>query len=173
MVDLPRSDQALSVCRSHSIETQSHSSASTWSQVEAVLASYVAATIYAEAEARLKEITASRACHESDDGRVKSFGKVASTRLIRSIKISELSGTLAHFDAFCKTHFTTHLTDKQQTDWDSLVRARHDISHESDAPVSTITLNDIAGYYESVRDVIELYKASLYAEDKSASNSDF
>lgn len=162
MIEMPRSDQAISVCRGHAATSKPHSSLSDWPQVESVLASYIASTIYAEAEARLREIVTTRVGHGVDDARVKSFGRVASSRLIRSIKISEVTGILGFFEDTCKAHFNGALTPKQKTDWDSLMNARHATAHEQTDSVSNVTLSDIEGYYESVREVLQLFRTSLY-----------
>lgn len=159
---MPRSDQAISVCQGHANVSKQHSSLSDWPQVESVLASYIASTIYAEAEARLREIVTLRVAHGVDDGRVKSFGRVASNRLIRSIKISEVTGILGFFEDSCKQHFNDSLTPKQKTDWDSLINARHATAHDQGDPVSHVTLGDIEGYYGSVCEVLQLFSTSLY-----------
>lgn len=164
VVDLPRSDQALRVCRQHASEAKEGAPFARWAQVEAVLASYVASTIYAEAESRLRDITAQRVAHKVNDDRIASFGRIASERLIRSIRVAELSGTLGHFDSRCKAHFAKGLTSKQKSDWDSLIGARHGVAHESSGATDGLTLGDVEGYYNSVYEVIDLYANSLYVE---------
>lgn len=164
MVDLPRSEQALKVCRQHALEAQKVTPFARWAQVEAVLASYVASTIYAEAESCVREVTAQRVSDRVDDYMIVAFGKVAALRLIRSIKISELGGILGHFDPGCKAHFTDALTAKQKSDWDSLIGARHGVAHEPESAPNALTLRDVEGYFGSVHEVIGLFGESLEVE---------
>ncbi|MBQ3358224.1 MAG: hypothetical protein IJG47_04915 [Microbacterium sp.] len=158
---LPRSSQALEVCQRHAAEVASRTSVGAWAQVESALASYAAATIYAEAESIIKTLTADRLGRSPADARVRSFGKVAANRLIRSIKIGELSGVLGHFGHECKEHFSNALDSKDKTDWDSLIGARHGTAHFEDENASPLTLGDVAGYFPSVGAVLETYRKSL------------
>lgn len=162
MIELPRSEQALKVCRDHASAVKQSAKVSDWAQLENVLASYVASTIYAESESILKAMTAERAAHGAKDASVIAFGRVAADRLIRSIKISELSGTLGLFDSSCKDTFSEKLELRQKSDWDSLVLARHGTAHENRDNGSGLTLRDIEEYFRSVKGVLESFKESLH-----------
>lgn len=161
MVDLPRSSAIKVTCESHIRASLEHTSMSTQAAIESVLARHTASVIYAEAEAIIRNLVAQRVAHGTADSRVESFSQVASQRLIRSIKISELSGVLNHFSPACKEFFAQTLTSKQQTDWESLINSRHDTAHENAGSVEHLTLADIDGYFASIPAVLDAFSASL------------
>lgn len=158
-IELPRSDQALHVCQDHAERAKPLHKYWDWYQIEAVLVGYVASTIYAELEAKVVEIVAD-AVRSKESVRVHAFGEYASKRIIRSIKIEQLSGFLGFFDSCCKDHFKASLKPKQTSDWDSLVAIRHGVAHESESQ-QVSSLNDIAQYYSNAQDVLLLFKESL------------
>ncbi|WP_144829113.1 hypothetical protein [Kocuria rhizophila] len=160
MVDLPRSQAIKKLCESH-IEAQKDGTLTSQAAIESVLARHIASVIYAEAEACVRDLVMHRVTSATTDPRVTSFSKVASTRLIRSIKISELSGNLNHFGSTCKDHFSNTLTGKQKTDWDSLMNSRHDTAHENSGSSEHLTLKDIDGYFASVSEVLNVFSDSL------------
>ena len=162
MTDMPRSQQAIDLCRKHADDARAYSSVAMSAQIEAMLAKYVSSTIYAEAEATSVSLTAARAAHQTSDTRLKAFGKVAAKKLIRSIKIGDLAGILGHFDAACKARFQDELNDQLRTDWDSLIQARHSVAHDQGAVVSHLTLLDIERFFPSVSEVLDVYAVSLH-----------
>ncbi len=92
----PRSESTIETCQRHLSGLHANSPPiQVDPQIEAVLAAYICSVIYGEAEARVVDIIASRLHRESHDSYVESYAKVASRRLVRSIKISELSGDRA------------------------------------------------------------------------------
>ena len=162
MIDLPRSSEIKKTCESHIHDSRGYASMSAHAAIESVLARHTASVLYAEAEAIIRVLVAQRAAHGTEDPRVNSFSKVASQRLIRSIKISELSGILGHFSSDCKNHFSQSLTSKQKTDWDSLMGYRHDTAHENSGSVEHLTLADIDGYFASIAEVLDVFADSLH-----------
>ncbi|MCI7671514.1 MAG: hypothetical protein SPG17_04370 [Schaalia hyovaginalis] len=161
MIELHRSDAARDICKSHAERAKPESSLATWAQIEAILASHIASVTYAEAEANVRKIVAERIAEVTDDERVRAFGRSAAERLIRSIKISELSGTLKIFDPACKSYFSEHLTPKQQTDWDSLMESRHNSAHANSGSAEQLTLSDIDSYCDSIAEVLTIFEQSL------------
>lgn len=161
MVDLPRSSAIKGICESHIKASLNSASMSTYAAIESVLARHTASVIYAEAEAIIRDLVAQRVAYGTTDTRVRSFSQVASQRLIRSIKISELSGVLNHFSPVCKEYFSRSLTSKQQTDWDSLINSRHDAAHENSGSIEHLTLADIDGYFASIPAVLDAFSESL------------
>lgn len=162
MTEMPRSQQAIDLCRKHADDAHAYSSASMSAQIEAMLAKYVSSTIYAEAEAIVVSLTAARAAHQTSDTRLRAFGTVAARKLIRSIKISDLAGILSHFDTACKAKFQDELNDQLKTDWDSLIQARHGVAHDQGTAVSYLSLLDVERYFPSVSKVLDVYAVSLH-----------
>jgi len=114
-LNLPRADAALEICERHLSATNSFNT-----EIDAILAAYASAAIYSAFESEARAIVASRAAHPGADRHVVSFTRIAATRLMRSIKISELAGTAAFFDLSCKMRFQKALDDESKQAWDTV-----------------------------------------------------
>lgn len=97
-----RVDAAIETCSRHLEGTGADP------EVEAILAGHVAAIAYASYERRVRELIAERCLHPTDQP-INNFANVASQRLVRSIKISELAGFLGFFGDDHKRRFQATL----------------------------------------------------------------
>ncbi len=161
MNTLPRTDSLKKICTAHALTSKANTSLAAWAQIESVLASHLASIAYAEAEARIQEYICGRVAQSTPDTRVHSYVRFSASRLVRSIKISELSGILGHFGDECKSHFSATISDKQKSDWDSLMGSRHSTAHQTTSPAPHLTLTDVDGYLASVSEVLALFRSSL------------
>lgn len=160
-MSLVRSTDALETCRKH-IQAMPRRDP----QIEAVLASYACAVIYAELEGQVRRLVADRVGHGRGDVRVKRWGAFSARRLIRSIKISELAGVAGQFDEHCKSRFTHLLDDECKAAWDQIVQNRHGVAHEDDqpGPVSTMTFAETELAFNRVERVLDAFASCLHYE---------
>ena len=146
-MNIPRVDDVLEMCEQHLSSTDSYGT-----QIEAVLTSYASSVIYSSFEARAREIIAARAGGDGTDKNLANFARVASVRLMRSIKVSELTGIAAWFHADCKERLKLALEDEVIDAWHTIISNRHDLAHEDSAGaelnnVSNLTFGELRSLY--------------------------
>ena len=153
-----RSDDALRICRGHLA-----SLAAADPLIEAILTAYASAAIYSEFEAAARAIVAERSVRPGSDKHLIAFGRVAANRLIRSIKISELSGIAGHFHSDCKEAFQDAVEAETAAAWDSILNNRHGVAHENDAnaPISNLTLVELQDHFERAKGVLRAFEDCL------------
>lgn len=157
MSRLNRSESALESCRSHLSKAGNDDP-----EIASILAVYVSGVIYAEAEGRIRELVATCAQGDSPHQHVASYCRVSAERLVRSIKISELSGVAGHFSSDFKERFSDLLKSDDKNAWDALIRNRHGHAHGSSEPsISNLTFADVERYFLSVEDVLECFESAL------------
>src|SRR6185369_11053905 len=143
---IPRVDEAFEVCERHLVSTDSFGT-----EIDAILTAYVSAVIYSAFEAQARSIIANRGAGDGTDPYLANFSRLASLRLIRSIKIGDLAGMAANFDQSCKTLFHELLDDQAKAAWDSIVGNRHGLAHEDDgrknAPITNLTFRELREIY--------------------------
>jgi hypothetical protein len=159
-MSLPRADATLEVCDKHLTDTTSHNT-----EVDAILTAYASAVIYAVFEAEAREIVAKRAAHPGTDKHQASFARTAAKRLMRSIKIGELAGAVALFDASCKQLFHDELDEESKLAWDTICGNRHGIAHEdgdeTGSAISNFTFNELAAMYPKAVKVLDALSAAI------------
>ena len=150
----------METCERHLIVTQSAGT-----EIEAILTSYVSAVIYATFEANAKEAVAHRGGGTASDASLAAFATVASSRLIRSIKVSDLAGFAAIFSVDCRDRFRANITDEEINAWDSIIQNRHGIAHESSdgrqATVSNLTFAELKDLYAKALRVLDSFERCL------------
>lgn len=110
--------------------------------IESVVVNYLLTTIYADIEMAIHSILTRYGRGTGGHVRMHTFVEAAVKRVVRSLRCSELSGTLAMFDSNCKKHFQESVNDTpDQVAYDRIVAGRHDQSHSLG---SDLTLNEVA-----------------------------
>jgi hypothetical protein len=161
-MSLPRAEAALETCGKHLAATGSENT-----EIDAILTAYASAVIYAVFEAEARSIVATRAAHPGTDRQVTSFSKIAATRLMRSIKVGELAGVAAFFDAGCKTRFHDDLDEECKSAWDAICGNRHGVAHEDgdeSSPgtvISNFTFADLSAMYPKAVRVLDALRLAL------------
>jgi hypothetical protein len=159
---LQRVDAAVELCERHLAATNSHGT-----EVEAILTAYVSSIAYAEFESSARRIITERAASADEtDDHLAAFARTAAVRLVRSIKLSELSGAAAWFDPNCKAQFLTELGDEAKQAWNSIILNRHGVAHNgdsapSDTLISSLTFNEFKGLYPKALTVLEALRKSI------------
>jgi hypothetical protein len=157
-VTLIRGQSAIDDCRSHidSLQRADY-------QIEAILAAYVCAVIYAELEVAVINCVADRASRGSNDSHVMAWARLSARRIVRSIRVSELAGIAGHFHEDCKVKFHEDLSDEDKAAWDQIVNNRHEIAHEQDGTgnISSMTFAEVEAAFAKVNAVIECFRRSL------------
>jgi hypothetical protein len=155
-VILVRVDEALEECERHLTDTGTFGS-----QVEAILTAYCCSVAYAEFEKQVRRIVSDRGAGSGGDPHVASFVDWSATRLIRSIKISELAGIAARFHPDCKSEFHRLLDAQAQTAWDNILENRHDVAHSQTSAISNLTFNELKSTYPLALTVLDHLAACI------------
>lgn len=159
-MSIERVDDSLEQCRRHLNLTSA-----TDPQIEAILTAYVSSVIYASFEAELRLIVAKRAHSSLSDDREARFGAYAAGRLVRSIRINELTGLAGAFHPDCKDAFKDSLQDEQKSAWDSIINNRHGLAHEGDAPspiISNLTFAELELLYPKALTVLDVFSSAVF-----------
>jgi hypothetical protein len=159
-MNLSRAEAALETCELHLSATGSYNT-----EIDAILTAYSSAVIYSTFEAAAREIVASRAGEPGTDRHLVSFSRTAARRLMRSIKIGELSGAAGFFDASCKEKFLESLGDEAKAAWDTICSNRHGLAHEesgeADSVVSNLTFTELAALYPKALVVLDVLAEAI------------
>ncbi|WP_125735416.1 HEPN domain-containing protein [Amycolatopsis sp. WAC 04197] len=157
---IPRVDTTFADCGDHLEEARAHGT-----EIEAILTRYVCAVIYGAFERELRKIVKARGEGDGSDRQLNNFVEFAATRLIRSIKISEIAGIAGHFSADCKKAFQANLDHEAAAAWDVLINNRHDVAHDntsaSGETVSTITFDEAKTLYSKALTVLDTFSDSI------------
>jgi hypothetical protein len=158
-MNLTRVEAALDDCERHLEATNSFGT-----EIEAILTAHVSAVIYGAFEAEVRRTLAVRVMAGLQDAHVRNFSRVASEKLVRSIKTSELAGVAGYFHRDCKTRFHDSLGGEAQAAWDNIVNNRHGIAHEHSPAVSNMTWRELKEAHPKALAVIKCLEASIEAE---------
>lgn len=154
-MDCPRADAAIESCDSHMARSGGDP------EIEVILAQHVASIAYAEFEAKVRNAVAAR-CARHGDPPLSSFAEVAASKLIRSIKVSALSGALGWFGDDYKVGFTDAIQTDQEAvaAWNNVLTGRHSLAHEQ-ASAPTLTLGDVKRDVERARRILDAFAEAL------------
>lgn len=154
-MDCPRADAAIETCDGHMTRSGADP------EVEVILAQHVASVAYAEFEAKIRRMVTDR-CSKHDDVPLASFVGVASTKLIRSIKVTELSGALAWFGEAHKSEFREAVAHDEEAvaAWNNVVTGRHGLAHEQPS-TPTLTLGDVKRDVERAKRILDAFAVAL------------
>lgn len=134
------------------------------SQIEQVFVGYVLTIIYAEFEKAIKSAIKDR-CHIQGDTLLNNYVRSTTDRIIRSVRISDLSKVLKRFDNKYNDRFratvgnTNHQT---QVSWDNIIDNRHAFAHM--APTNA-TLIEVQEWFSEAKIVIFAFRAALGLSD--------
>ena len=157
---LERSGRELSVCSQHLAENRAKSlPTQQLLSLERILVGYILTIIHSELEAEIREAV-QRRCHVANDASLNRFVRSAADRLIRSIRIEQLSGLLGYFGEDCKQRFQDGLTDQMVASYDSLESNRQSFAHQTG---SNATLQEVQTWFIAAQDVIDAFCQALSA----------
>lgn len=123
-MDFPRIDSAIVDCKAHLSATNALGT-----PIESYLVGHLLVLAASEFERVTEAIVIARALR-TGDGHLISFVRVASDRLIRSIKIDQMTGVLGHFDSTCKDSFVgSAIKCAAAIHYDNILSNRHAIAH--------------------------------------------
>lgn len=159
---LIRTKSFLQECSSHIEDTSTSGT-----EVEAFLAQYLLVVLCSEMQEEIYRVVESRARSCGDD-ELCSFAVSSSKKLLRSVKVSELSGFVGHFGVERKRRFMDSLDERATLQYNSAVESRHSVAHRSGAQV---TLADLASIVSAACEVLDAAKSALI-EDQSHNNEE-
>lgn len=148
-------ENQISIYNQHLIETETIGS-----QIEQVFVGYLLIRIHAEFEKSIKSAIADR-CHIEQDSHLNAFNHWTIDRIIRSIRISELSNILSHFDEEYKELFTA-ISDRIKNSWSNILSDRHSFAHK--VPTHA-TLSEIQKWFSEAQGVIVAFRKALGLPD--------
>lgn len=143
---LVRTRSFLEECRTHIDNTSSSGT-----EVEAFLAQYLLVALCSEMQEEVYRVVEMRATRCGDD-ELCSFVLSSSKKLLRSVKVSELSGFVGHFGVERKRRFMSSLDEMATMQYNSAVESRHSVAHRSGAQVTLSELETIVGVACNVLD---------------------
>jgi hypothetical protein len=154
-MDCPRAEAAIETCDAH-VESSSADP-----EIEVILAQHVASVAYAEFEALIKRMIHDR-CKRHGDDPLSSFIAVAAGRLIRSIKITELSGSLGWFGDDRKKAFSAAIDSNPEAvaAWNNVLTGRHGLAHEQ-LKQPTLTLSDVKRDVRRAQEILDVYLSTI------------
>jgi hypothetical protein len=149
---LLRTRSALDECRQHVDSTSSSGT-----EIEAFLSQYLLVLLCAEIQEEIYKVVEMRAVKCGDE-EICAFTLASSKKILRSVKIGELSGFVGSFGPGRKAKFSDLLDEKSIFQYNSAVDNRHSVAHKSGAQV---TLADMADVIESAALVLHSAMAAL------------
>lgn len=154
-MNCPRAEAAIETCDLHVEESPFDP------EIDVILAQHIATVAYSEFEALIRKMIHDRSKRHEDEP-LSSFSSVAATRLIRSIKISELSGSLGWFGEAHKKAFqeATEALPEAVAAWNNVLTGRHSLAHEPLNP-PTLTLSDVKRDARRAREILDAYLGAI------------
>lgn len=126
--------------------------------LESVVVNYLLTVVYSDLEQAIRAELADQSAGGSDP-RTNAFVAVALSRIVRSIKCSEIAGVLGLFDEACKRHFQQLVNDTPaQVAYDRIVTGRHEQAHSLG---SDMTLADFKGDLQHCQTVLDAVAAAI------------
>ena len=154
-----RLEKEIALYEQHLVNTRTQGSL-----IERVFVGYALTLIYAEFERSIKSAINDR-CHIESDPPLNSFVEWSTNRIIRSLRISELSGFLRSFDDKYNDRFratvgnTNHQT---QVFWDNIIENRQALAHETP---KNATLIEVQEWFSKAKIVISAFRTALGLSD--------
>lgn len=153
-----RLDSQIIICKQHIVNSQSQGT-----QIEFILVGYILAVTYAHFESIIRDSIKERCAAGVDpeaDPPASKFVRHAVDRVVRSIKISELSGVLGLFSDTYKQEFQEIMKSDSiaETYYHNLVSNRHAMAHSASA---NATMKDVEEWLPSGKAVIEAFRQAL------------
>lgn len=154
-MEFPRLDSAITTCRRHLQETNSFNT-----EIEAIVVGYLLAVTYAEYEQTVRRLISERG--RTDDERLTAFVRVATERIVRSLRLSELKGFLGFFHEDCKQALHDEVNDtRAHLAYDSIINSRQDLTHRF---VASMTLAEFEDFYRESVVVLEAMERALHLQ---------
>ena len=148
-------EKQISVYDQHLIDTGAIDS-----QIEQVFVGYVLIRIHVAFEESIRSAINER-CYREQDPPLNNFNKWAIDRILRSIRFSDLSDILGHFDEQYKELFKG-TSDRTKTSWNNILSNRHSVAHE--APTYA-TFSEIQKWFSEAQGVIVAFRKALGLPD--------
>lgn len=152
MTRLLRTQNYLEACQAH-IEGIGEANP----EIESFLSQFLLVVLCAEMQTELYEVV-KRRVDRCGDEEICSFAVSSSKKILRSIKVSEITGFLNHFGGPCKQRFTEGLDDRTNLQYNSAVANRHQVAHLSGAQV---TLGELEAIISSARKILDSAEIAL------------
>ena len=153
-----RLEKEIALYEQHLVNTKTQGSL-----IEQVFVGYALTLIYAEFERSIKSAINDR-CRIESDPPLNNFVESSTERIIRSLKISELSGFLRSFDDKYNDRFQAAKDKDHQTQvsWDRIIANRHAFAH---ATPTNMTFTEVQKEFSKAKGVIVAFREALGLSD--------
>ena len=119
---------------------------------------YVLTVVHAEFEKAVKGAIRER-CQVAADPLLRNFTSQAADRLVKSIKVTELSGILGYFDGTCKTTFQNSINHSlSESSYTSLEMNRQALAHNA---AHNATISDVQQWFTEAQTVVVKFREAL------------
>src|ERR1043166_7632241 len=144
-------DHALDICAKHLDASNARNT-----EIAAYLTRYLVTLVCAVFEEEFEKIIARRVLLVNDQ-HLANFVIAATHQLLRSPKISELSGFLGKFGAECKESFSTKITNTTAHQaFDTIVQNRHTAGHQGGTALQ-ITFTELTQLLKDSRGILDAF----------------
>ncbi len=156
---LPQVEDALTTCKQHLERTRTEGTA-----VEPYLVRYLLVLIHAAYEQTIKDLILEKMKGVSDK-HLSSFVTSVTGSVIRSIRITDLSGLLGRFGNDYKDVFSTKIPERggAYRAYDDIMVNRRNIAHDVGQPMS-LTFKDVENRFHESLAVLDAFSEALGVE---------
>lgn len=149
----PRVESLVQACTKHLVATNSRGT-----EIESIFAGHLLVVIHSEFEQHILALVRSR-CLVASDPRLSSFIQYATGRIVKTIALSDLTGTLNAFHADCKRNFSDAVLDTEyHIAYDNIETNRQLIAHSSSI---NMTFDDVVAGYRRSLAVLDAFERAL------------
>lgn len=149
----PRVDEAFKACAEHLDSTGTRNT-----EIESHLVNNLLSIIYAEYEQEIRRLVMERGAKNADV-HSRAFMEHAALRLVRSIKLRDLSGTLKRFHTAFSDQFKSEVENTPaSTAYNNILTNRHSVAH---ARGSNMTFRELGPTYTASLDILRAFARAL------------
>jgi hypothetical protein len=152
-VKIDRIADAMDACRNHLDATGARNT-----EVESFLVGFLLVMICSEYEIAIKAMVSKRA-EKCGDGDVHGFVREHIGKIVRGIKVSDLTGVVGSFSSAAKEHFQKAVINQQpHVSYDNIMTNRHSVAHRSG---SQVTFSELEGFIKESDKVLDAAAEAL------------
>jgi hypothetical protein len=133
-----RIESAIGHCKAHLQRAEG-----SYPELESLLAGHLVVLISAEFELRVMALVEARAARVRDE-HIKAFVSYAARKLLRGLKIEQLTGMLRAFHKGCVKRFHDTADNAAKNGYDSIMNNRHAFVHDG---ICNVTVGDIEQFF--------------------------
>ena len=147
---LPRTLLALDECEQHLTST-----GTSGTSIEAYLTQHILVILCAEMQQEIYRIVNDKVA-KTANGQVLHFISAAQSKMLRSVKTSEICGFLGHFDTKHKEDLNSSLSDQEVSAYNNAVSDRHEVAHKQPVYITFSELKNACNIATKILETINI-----------------